>query len=82
MADQDLMHTLNQTILGAAAVGLCIARPLKESDTTMGQRIVEEAKKMEHHLAQDDMMAAVQILSNFRLALMNPEKMPLLTPRD
>ncbi len=82
MVDQDLMRALDQMKLGAAAVGLCIARVLTESDSTMGQRIVEEAEKMEHQLAQKNSTAAVQIVSNFRLALANPEKMPLLTPRD
>ena len=82
MADQDLMRVLDQMKLGAAAVGLSIARVLTESDSTMGQRIVEEAEKMEHQLAQNNSTAAVQIVSHFRLALAHPEKMPLLTPRD
>ncbi len=82
MTDQDLTRTLDQMKFGAAAVGLCIARVLTKSDSTMGQRIAEEAEKMEYRLAQDNNTAAVQIVSNFRRALTNPEKMPLLTPRD
>ena len=82
MTDQDLRHALDQTQLGVAALGLCIARTLAVFDPTTGQRILEEAEKMEHHLAQHNRTAAVQILSHFRLALANPEKMTLLTPPD
>lgn len=82
MADQDLIRALDQTKLGAAALGVCIARVLIKTDTTMGQRLVDEAEKMEHHLSQNDRTAAVSILSYFRLALAHPENMPLLTPSD
>jgi len=80
MSDRDLKRDLDQTQLGVAALGLCIARVFAESDPTIRQRILEEAEKMERHLAQHDRLAAVQVMSHFRLALANPGKMPLLTP--
>ncbi len=82
MTDQDLTRTLDQMTFGAAAVGLCIARVLTKSDSSMGHRIAEEAEKLEFRLALDNYTAGVQIVSYFRRALTNPEKMPLLTPRD
>ena len=81
MTNQDLMH-LDQTKLGAAALGLCIARVLTITDSTMGQRLADEAEKMERHLTKNDRTAAVKILSHFRLALAHPEDSPLLTPSD
>ena len=82
MTDQDLMHALEQTQLGTAALGLCIVRVLVKSDSTFGLRIEEEAKKMQRHLSQNNLTGASQILSHFRMALANPEKMPLLSPDD
>ena len=54
---------LDQIKTGAAALGLCIARVLTESDPTTRQRIVEETERMHKHLADHDGLAAVQILS-------------------
>ncbi len=82
MADQYSMDVLDQTMFGAAAVGLCIVRALTESDSTMGERIAEEAEKMKLHLVQNECEKAAQIISIFRQALTNPENVPLLSPSD
>jgi hypothetical protein len=80
--DRDTRRALDEIILGAAAVGLCIARTLSQSDPKALQSFAEEADKMYRHLSAHSKTDAAQVVVNFSLALANPEKMPLLSPQE
>ena len=48
MSDRDLRQSLADTAMGAAALGLCIARVLAQSDPTILQNLLAEAEKMQY----------------------------------
>jgi len=80
--DRELRHAIEGSIFGSAAIGLCIARVLIRDDPTLLEKFLDEATKLQHSLssASAGYTEAASILSNFALALTNPEKMPLLAP--
>jgi len=80
MADQDLRRALDHAKMGAAAVGICIARILAESDHTILRKIVAEAEKMQTLLSQGERADGAEILAQFALGLAHPERFPLFTP--
>jgi hypothetical protein len=50
MSNQDLRQSLDHTRMGAAALGVCIARTLAQQNPAILQSLSAEAEKMHKHL--------------------------------
>ena len=82
MTDGDLRRALDETMMGAAAIGVCIARTLAESDPTFPQRLAVRGQKLFQHLCDKGHGDAARALFSFYGALNDPAKFPLLTPEE
>lgn len=78
--DQEVKRALDEIAMGAAGVGVCIARIVGKSDPKILQAIAEEGNTMRQHLAAHGKDNASIVLAHFYNALCNPENMPLLSP--
>lgn len=81
MSDQDLRRSLVDIRLGAAALGVCIARTLAKQNPIILQSLAAEADWMHKHLCEKHSRPEIsEILVSFSLALAHPDKFPLFTP--
>jgi len=72
-----LKSDLRRAKLGAAALGLCIARTLGESDPTLQERLVQRADEMNRRLCDNGKSHAGEIVAAFALALERRDDYPL-----
>ncbi len=68
-----LRAILDEAKLGAAALGLCIARTLGERDPTLQERLVRRADEMNRRLCEHGKNHAGEIVAAFALALEKPD---------
>ena len=80
MSDQEIRKIVDQTKMGAAAVGVCIAQILAESDPTLPERLNNRAHLMYRHLCDVGMEHAAEIVFSFGRALVDPDLFPILNP--
>jgi hypothetical protein len=72
----DLRKTIAETKRGAAAIGVCIARTLAESDPTIAKRLGETANEMYRSLCDRGEAHAGEMVSVFGRALVDPTFFP------
>ena len=72
----DLRTMIAQTKRGAAAIGVCIARTLAESDPTLARRLGETANEMYRSLCDHGEAHAGEMVFVFGRALVDPTFFP------
>jgi hypothetical protein len=82
MSDQDLRQALDHTKMGAAVLGVCIARVLSRTTGATLQDFAEEADRMHKHLCGCERPEWGEILMHFALAVGRPDWFPLFHPKD
>jgi hypothetical protein len=77
---KELRREINQTKRGAAAVGVCIARILAESDPTLPKHLNQHANEMYQMFCERGEDHAGEILFAFGRAVIDPNWFPTSGP--
>jgi hypothetical protein len=71
--ERDVRNAVDEAMIGAAAIGFCLARALADHDPGLAGRLAPAWKKMYRYLQERGEMRAADMVFMFGAAVANPQ---------